>query len=589
MKKILFAASRRLRLSNRRGIEARKRLLSEVIIPFYKAGKTLFLILPLFIFLFFPFIAHAEEIKSFDTEIVAHRDGTMDITEKIIYDFSDGKKHGIFRDIPLVSRVGDLYRVIKIDFKQVLKDGQSEQFSNQSNNSKASIKIGNANVLITGAHTYTISYLVSNGIGSNFPDHDEIYWNITGNGWTVPILSASSAISTDFGINPDKAICFTGVTGSTEKNCDASQISSIKTTKELGSSEGLSSVWSFPKNTFPPSILQKQAPASQDSISDKVLMFFFFDWPLLLNIIIAPILFIWYLNHKRKGVLGKPTVNFDIPKDDKGARITPAEAGSNDIYRVDRDDIVAIIFDLAIRKYIRIEQIKKKKTLGIFGEKDDYKVVKLKDNDKDLKEFERTLLDKLFKDGDEVELSSISKDFYTTFNDIQNQIFKSLISRGFYLKNPKMQMDGLLVGGIVTIFFGGPILGAVLIFLSRVLNGRTKLGDQMDLKIDGLKIFLKNMKRNYKWQAEKLYIVEQMIPYAIAFGFINQFMEQIKEIYPNYNPTWYRGNLGFYIAANSMFSSMNSSFTTHAPSSSSGFGGGGFSGGGGGGGGGGSW
>jgi uncharacterized membrane protein len=98
------------------------------------------------------------------------------------------------------------------------------------------------------------------------------------------------------------------------------------------------------------------------------------------------------------------------------------------------------------------------------------------------------------------------------------------------------------------------------------------------------------MDRNYTWQMEQLYIVEKMIPYAVALGYIDEFMEQLKIIKPDYNPTWYTGyNGSFYLGYAALYSSMNTNVTNIAPSSSSGFSGGGFSGGGGGGGGGGSW
>ncbi|MDP3987801.1 MAG: DUF2207 domain-containing protein [Candidatus Levybacteria bacterium] len=549
-----------------------------------------------FIFLLFPLKANAaEKINSFDAEIVAHKDGTMEVTEKIVYDFSDSKRHGIYRDIPLVSKISpNLFRVIKINFKNIIKDGVEENYYDNSISTQASVKIGKANVEITGVHTYTISYLVENGIGSNFADHDEIYWNVTGSSWPVPILQVSANLTTDFGAVADKAVCYTGLLGSKEKNCDNTQISFISTTNSLRPYEGLTVVWNFPKNTFPPSILERQAPQTQSSnpFVSKTLIFIFLAVPIILNFIFAPLLFLWYFKFKRKKSLGKPAVNFDIPKDNNGLRITPAEAGSNDIYKVDRDDIIATLFDLAIRKYIKIEQVKsasrRSKTLGIFGEDEDYIVTKLKDYNKGTSAFEKILLNRLFEKSDTEILSSLKKDFYETFGLMEKEIFNSLIARGFYFKNPKLQMTLLLFFGIIIFFIGGPMLGVVMIYLSRKLNGRTKLGDEMDLKIDGLKIFLKNMKRNYDWQAKNLYVVEQMIPYAIALGFIKEFMEQLKEIYPDYKPSWYRGNLGFYLAANSIFSSMNSTFATSAPSSSSGFSGG-FSGGGGGGGGGGSW
>ncbi|HZJ18199.1 MAG TPA: hypothetical protein VFD45_01095, partial [Patescibacteria group bacterium] len=125
-----------------------------------------------------------------------------------------------------------------------------------------------------------------------------------------------------------------------------------------------------------------------------------------------------------------------------------------------------------------------------------------------------------------------------------------------------------------------------LFFLAKKLIGRTSLGDEIDFKIDGLKLFLKSMDRNYKWQAERFYIVEQMIPYAMALGYIERFMEQLKIIKPDYNPTWYHGySGGFYVGYSGFYSSMTTNMTSSSSSGASS----GFSGGGGGGGGGGSW
>lgn len=543
----------------------------------------------IFAFLFFPSRAYGkgEEIVNFDTQVTAHQDGTMDVIEKIDYDFGSAAKHGIYRKIPLVSKVGDLYRVIEIDVKNVGRDGSHEDYTDNSTSSYISLKIGQPNDLITGRHVYIISYLVKNGIGSNYADHDEIYWNTTGNDWTIPILFATADISTDFGTSPDKAVCYTGAYGLTQKLCVVEN-SSARTTGEMAAGAGLSVVWNFPKNTFPPSILQKESPTQVSSSTVKLVLFFIIGLYFCLNLILAPALFFWYYTQKRKKILGPPVVNFDIPEDAKG-RVTPAEAGSIDTYKADRDDIVATIFDLATRKYIKITEVKKEKVLNIFGKGEDYEISELKPMDNSLAEFEKILMRRLFRDGKTVAMSSLSKDFYETFGRMEHEIFRSHKERGFYVKNPKVQMGTLLAIGIIITIMGSLILGPALIFLSRVLNGRTKLGDEMDFRIDGLKLFLKNMKRNYEWQAKKVYIVEKMIPYAIAFGMIDDFMKQLEEMYPDYKPTWYQGNTSFYIASNSLFGSVKTSFITTAPSSSSGFSGGGFSGGGGGGGGGGSW
>ena len=114
------------------------------------------------------------------------------------------------------------------------------------------------------------------------------------------------------------------------------------------------------------------------------------------------------------------------------------------------------------------------------------------------------------------------------------------------------------------------------------------MGDEVDYKIDGLSYFSK------AWigitnGSENFYTVEQMIPYAMALGYIDRFMKSLKILKPDYNPTWYSGYRGtFYAGYAGFYAGLNSGITTSAPSSSSGFSGG-SSGGGGGGGGGGSW
>ncbi|MBI2420530.1 MAG: DUF2207 domain-containing protein [Candidatus Levybacteria bacterium] len=574
--------------------------------------KKIFLIFAFIFGLFLilkPQTVFAESINSFDTKITAHKDGSMDIEENIEY-FFDSERHGIFRFIPTVSRVGDLYRIIEVGITDVKRDGRDETFDITKNKNEASVKIGDPDRTISGVHRYTIRYIVKNGIGSNFPDFDEIYWNVTGNDWQITIEEASIKFETDFGVSPVDLICFTGQMGSTNKNCLVEE-NRVITLQTLSAGEGLTAVAKYPKGTFPESILQKSPPTT---FGEKVLGFFIkFIWLfwIILNIIISALLIHRYRRNRNKTKYGKPAVNFDIPKDAKGRRITPAEAGTIDTARLERDDVLATIFDLAVRKYLKMEEIKKpSKVLGFLGKKEnDQKIIKLKEKDptthsasaqggersrttnsgqdEKLNDFEKVLFDRLFKNGDEIEVSSLKKDFYKTFSDMEKELFEDLVSRGFYVKNPKNQKAAFLVFGIIALSTGNFILSAVLFALSFKLNGRTQLGDEADHKIDGLKIFLRNVDRNFTWQAKKFYTVEEMIPYAVALGYIDEFMEQLKIAKPDYNPSWYRGT-SFYTAYPSFYSGLNSNMTTSAPSSSSGsFGG--SSGGGGGGGGGGSW
>jgi hypothetical protein len=543
-------------------------------------------------FLFTPSNTLAQEIiQKFEVNLIAHKDGRMTIEETIEYNFGEDERHGIFRTIPMVSDVGDdLYRVIKLDFEEIKRDGKNEKYETDYTPKEANVKIGDPDKTISGAHTYYIKYVVENGIGSNYEDHDEIYWNATGNNWEVPINFAGININTDFGVNQERVACFTRSGNFNAQFCtfpDNNSFNPITTTAPLQPGDGLTIASAFPVNTFPDSTLQKSAPFWDPDFIN--FLKFYIPVAVIANFLLAPYLLYWYFKKKSKTSFGTPGVNFDLPKDNKKQQVTPAEAGIIDNTRLESNDVIATIFDLAVRKYIKIEEVKKVKALR--PDETDYKIIKLKEYAGEVNKFEKILLDRLFEIGKEVILKDLKKDFYLTFGHLEKEVFDSLTQKGFYTKNPKAQMGALLVFGIIVLFTLNIILGAVLIFLSRKLTGRTSLGDSIDFQVDGLKIFLKNMSRHHKWQAKNLITVEKYIPYAMAFGLHDEFMKELKVIYPNYNPTWYSGSSSsnnFYGGFSGIHSSMSSSVTTSAPSSSSGFSSG-SSGGGGGGGGGGSW
>ncbi|MBI2031464.1 MAG: DUF2207 domain-containing protein [Candidatus Levybacteria bacterium] len=550
----------------------------------------------LFFFLFFlsffinPSSAFAEKIRSFEVQIAAHKNGLMDITETINYDFENLDRHGIYRFIPLYSKVGDLYRVVKIENLKIERDNNPENFEKTQSKDKIDIKIGNKNKTITGTHIYKISYTVENGIGSNFLDHDEIYWNATGNNWEVPIEAAKITIATDFGVEQKDYICFTGITGSKEKDCEVSGYSASNL-GILSPGEGLTAVAVYPPNTFPKSILLRSFPKTfAETIFDPILKNYYLIF-IFLNFILASYLFVWYQKNKNKKRFGKPVVNFDFPEDLNKERIPPALAGTIDTAKLERDDVVATIFDLAIRKYIKLEEINKSsKVLRVINTSHREQVItKFKEDDGKLNAYEKKLFNRLFEAGKSVEVDTLKKDFYKTFEEMEKDVFKLLVEKGYYLKNPKIQRSLLLFTGLFSLFTLNIFLAGILFFLSVKLIGRTAVGDEIDFKIDGLKLFLKSMDRNYKWQAEKFYIVEQMIPYAIALGYIDKFMESLKILKPDYNPSWYAGYSGsFYTNYAGFYSNIGNNIATSAPSSSSGFSGG-SSGSGSGGGGGGSW
>ena len=107
--------------------------------------KKIIFLFAIFFFFFKPSFVFAEVIHSFDASITAKSNGQMDILETINYDFENLKRHGIYRFIPLYTKVGDLYRIIEIENVRVEKDGSSENFKKTKSANQVEIKIGNAN------------------------------------------------------------------------------------------------------------------------------------------------------------------------------------------------------------------------------------------------------------------------------------------------------------------------------------------------------------------------------------------------------------------------------------------------------------
>src|SRR3990167_4035047 len=159
--------------------------------------KKLFsLILFFLLSLFITSSVRAEEIKSFKSVININKDGTIDVQETIAYDFGTVDRHGIFRTIPYITTNKAVKKfVLGFDDISVTDErGENYQYSQSKIGENFQLKIGDPDFTITGLHNYVISYRVSGAL-TYFSDHDELYWNITGNDWDVWINSAETEIS----------------------------------------------------------------------------------------------------------------------------------------------------------------------------------------------------------------------------------------------------------------------------------------------------------------------------------------------------------------------------------------------------------
>ena len=159
-----------------------------------------------------------ERINSFSSVVTINQDATLDVQETIEV-ISTGKTvvHGIVREFPTTYRdhLGTTYRV-DFSVKSVRRNNTPEPFTLKSADNGQLLYIGDKKVTIpTGKHRYTITYRTNRQLGF-FKEYDELYWNISGTGWRLPIDSVEATINL-----PTKALsaeAYTGKQGAKKKD-----------------------------------------------------------------------------------------------------------------------------------------------------------------------------------------------------------------------------------------------------------------------------------------------------------------------------------------------------------------------------------
>ena len=196
-----------------------------------------------------------ERILDFHSDITVNAEGSMDVRETIkVRAAGEQIKRGIYRDFPTryKDRLNNQY-VVGFQVLATLRDGRPEPSHTEDQSNGVRVYFGERSVLLPpGEYTYTLAYRTTRQLGF-FADHDELYWNVTGNGWAFPIDEASATVTLPRGVHRDAILLdgYTGPQGSLGRafnwSVDGESRASFRTTKPLAPEEGLTIVVSWPK------------------------------------------------------------------------------------------------------------------------------------------------------------------------------------------------------------------------------------------------------------------------------------------------------------------------------------------------------
>ena len=326
-----------------------------------KTIKKIFLILILFLVLL-PTMSNAvvsgEKILNYKSEIYINEDASMIVEETItVYAGGNNIKRGIYRDFPTKykDKLGNKYNV-KFEVLEVFRDGEKETYRTENQENGVRVYIGDSNKILTpGYYTYTIKYETSRQIGY-FDDHDELYWNVTGNGWSFTIDSVEAIVHLPDNVDMSKVKfeAYTGLQGSTEKEYTASKNEynntvTFYTTSTLQLQEGLTIVVGFEKGLV-------HEPTIQEYIS----YWFEDNKEVLIGILGATITIVyciisWYM------VGRDPKKDIIIPRYSPPEGLSPSEVKYIDSMGKYDKVFESSILNLAVKGYIKIEKKEEKK------------------------------------------------------------------------------------------------------------------------------------------------------------------------------------------------------------------------------------
>ncbi len=572
-----------------------------------------------------------EHIRLYDSMVTVERDGSVQIEEKIDWDFGNAEHHGIFRDIQTRYRYDSVKkgydRLTPLDVLSVdASGGASAQYSVKRSGDSQILKIGDPDRTVTGDHTYAIRYRLR-GVLNHFKDHDELYFNTIGNKFPVPIDRATTAVHAPANITG--VACFTGPQGSSLACTESNHAGPAATfgQSNLAADSGVTVVVGFPVGVVPtptPIIEARPSLARSFAVRPDTLGI---AGGLLAAVVAAFGVLALRTGRDRRfagsavdvafgnsgaGEERVPMHNGDpipvefVPPDN----IRPGQVGTLVDEQANPLDVTATIIDLAVRGYLKITEVPKE---GWFG-KPDWELHQLKEAD-GLMPYESTLLNGIFEDGKDVTLSGLKNHFATRLKKVENLLYEDVVEQGWYARRPDRTRDfwhgvgiGALVIGVGITFLlakfssygliGVPlVIGGLLFFIgSRWFPRRTAKGYGTLRRVLGFKIFIDESEKDRARFAEQQHLFSEYLPYAVVFGVTEKWARAFAGIDGQLpQQGWYVGPGPFTFIA---FSSAMDSFavtstgtisSVPASSGSSGFGGGGFSGGGFGGGGGGSW
>jgi len=544
-------------------------------------------------------LAAQERIASYDSKVEILRDGTLDVTERIVV-FAEGQqiRRGIYRDYP--TRYADRFNNrVKVDLEVigVERNGRPEPWFTERMSNGIRINTGNDDFLTVPAeYTYTLRYRTTRQLGF-FDNHDELYWNAIGTGWIFPIERGTVEVRLPQPVPVARmsAEGYTGPQGAKGSGyvaeLPAPGVARYTLTGPLAPNEGFTVVLTFPKG-----LVAAPSGAARGR-------WFLRDNRGVLVAVSGLLILLLYMTRQWRRVGRDPQKGVVIARYEPRQGQTPAGLRFMERMGYDMRCFSADVLSLAVAGHLRINQDKKfLKDEWRLDRTDSAAALQVEPS-------QQALLDKIFAGGrDSIVLKNSNASKLSAARDVHTKALDAEFQPRFFRRNGGNVGVAVLIAVVTGIAafissagFGIPAIIAValLMFVALIIFGRlvrapTVEGRALLDEIEGLKLYMKVAERDELAQMRgpdeppldaKRY--EAMLPFAVALEVEDAWTERFIHAVgaaaaaaTANSMTWYGGrgpisNLGDF--TNSIGSSLSSQISSAStpPGSSSGSGGGG--------------
>lgn len=402
-------------------------------------------------------------IESYNVDINVSNDNSYDIKETIVAYFNK-EKHGIIRNIPTRNTVTRTDGSTNTNRAKITNVNVNEKYSLSRGADEVKLKIGDAGTVLTGRHTYQISYTYNIG-NDKLKDADEFYLNLIGNQWDTNINKLTFTITMPKDFDTNKIGFSAGKYGTSGIPKDGYFNYSVKNNVITGTYNKTLP----PNNGFTVRITLPDGYFEKQKLKITIFDFIAICLPIILGIIAFSQ---WEKYGKDEKIV--ETIEFNPPDNMNSLDVAYAYKG-----KANSNDVVSLLIYLANKGYIKI---KVEETGSKLLKSKSYKIIEVKKYDGN-DENERLFLERLFKNGTIyrtennnvfrcVTKSDLEESFYTTVNEIidnenTSEIKNKIFEKGLWNRAKKIIILSLLV--ILTMSIG-PLLNGISIKTTVIAN-----------------------------------------------------------------------------------------------------------------------